>query len=59
MNDPALAFTFTVPETNLLLQALGALPYAQVAPLIEKVKQQAAPQLQAIQSSNAQQATVQ
>jgi len=36
-----------VAEVNGILQALGNLPYAQVEPLIVKIKEQAVPQVQA------------
>lgn len=37
--------TITVPETNLILQALGTLPFSQVAELITKLTKQAREQL--------------
>ena len=37
----------TIDETNLVLQALGNAPYAQVVALVEKIKQQAIPQVPA------------
>ncbi|WP_329101112.1 hypothetical protein OG792_20175 [Micromonospora sp. NBC_01699] len=37
----------TVEETNVVLEALGQLPYVRVHLLIEKVQQQATSQLQA------------
>jgi len=36
----------TVEETNLLLEALGNMPFVKVHSLINKVQQQAAQQLQ-------------
>jgi hypothetical protein len=39
MND--IRLTLSVTETNLVLQALGNLPYYQVCNLIEKVQAQA------------------
>jgi hypothetical protein len=36
----------TLEETNLLLEALGQLPYIQVHQLIAKIQQQASEQLQ-------------
>ena len=38
----------TVQEINLILQALGQAPYAQVAELFEKIKVQAVPQVEAL-----------
>jgi hypothetical protein len=35
-------------EINLILQALGQAPYAQVAELVEKIKTQAVPQVEAL-----------
>ena len=37
----------TVEEVNSILQALGNAPYAQVVALVEKIKQQAIPQVPA------------
>ena len=37
-------FTLTIEESNLMLIALSKLPYEHVAPLIEKLKMQAAEQ---------------
>jgi hypothetical protein len=38
----------TVNEINLILQALGQAPYAQVVELVEKIKAQAIPQVDAL-----------
>jgi hypothetical protein len=38
----------TLNEINLILQALGQAPYAQVAELVEKIKVQAVPQVEAL-----------
>ena len=38
-----------IAEVNGVLTALGQMPYAQVAELVEKIKQQAIPQVQAQQ----------
>ena len=38
----------TVNEINLILQALGQAPYVQVADIIDKVRTQAAPQVEAL-----------
>lgn len=40
-----MKFDLTVQEVNLILQALGNAPYAQVFELVEKIREQAAPQL--------------
>ena len=45
--EQTLKFEFTVDQANMILGALGAQPYQQVAGLIEAIKQQAAPQVQA------------
>ncbi|GAB2857492.1 hypothetical protein GCM10022221_66360 [Actinocorallia aurea] len=36
-----ITLTLTIPETNLVLDALGQLPYAHVYELVEKVRGQA------------------
>lgn len=38
-----------IAEVNGVLTALGQMPYAQVAELVEKIKQQAIPQIQTSQ----------
>ena len=38
----------SVQEINLILQALGQAPYVQVADIIDKVRTQAAPQVEAL-----------
>ena len=38
----------SVNEINLILQALGQAPYVQVAELVEKIKAQAIPQVEAM-----------
>ena len=43
----------TVNEINLILQALGQAPYAQVADIIEKIKVQAIPQVEALPKEEA------
>jgi hypothetical protein len=40
-----IALKLTVDEANLILQALGNLPFAQVYGLIEKINQEASSQL--------------
>ena len=37
----------TVEEVNGVLQSLGNMPYAQVVALVEKIREQATPQVQA------------
>ena len=37
----------TVEEVNGVLQSLGNMPYAQVVALVEKIRAQATPQVQA------------
>jgi len=50
MNDQEiLELKLTVAETNGILQALGQMPFVQVASLIQKIQQQAAPQVQTAQ----------
>ena len=38
----------SVQEINLILQALGQAPYVQVVDIIDKVRTQAAPQVEAL-----------
>lgn len=52
MND--LKFTFSLDETNLILESLGEQPYVKVSQLIAKIQQQAGTQLQAAQRDSAQ-----
>ena len=40
--------SLTVQEINLILQALGQAPYAQVAEIVEKIKAQAIPQVEVL-----------
>jgi len=40
-----LKFDFTIEETNLILEALGDMPFNKVFGLINKIQQQAASQL--------------
>ena len=46
METKEITLTLTVAEANGVLQALGQMPYAQVAGLIQKIQQQATPQVQ-------------
>lgn len=41
-----LKFNLTLEESNLILKALGDMPYVQVASLIQTIRQQAESQLQ-------------
>jgi hypothetical protein len=46
MNEnQTIKIELTVAETNGVLQALGQMPFAQVAGLVQKIQQQAAPQV--------------
>jgi hypothetical protein len=45
MMEQKLTFEFTVDEINAILGALGNVPYAQVAGIIDNIRQQAAPQV--------------
>jgi hypothetical protein len=40
-----ITFVVTVEEANLILNAVAQLPYAQVASLVAKLREQAEPQL--------------
>lgn len=41
----------TLPEINVILQALGAAPYAQVFELVQKIREQAQAQVSAEQEN--------
>ncbi len=43
--DKTLQFKFSVDEANLILDALGGMPFKEVYQLIEKIQKQAASQL--------------
>ena len=43
----SIKLDLALEEVNGVLQALGNLPFAQVEPLINKIRQQAIPQAQA------------
>ena len=45
MDTKEIELKLTVAEANGVLQALGQMPFAQVAALIQKIQQQAQPQL--------------
>ena len=51
MND--INLTLFLEEVNTLLNALGTQPYAQVQPLIAKIRTQGSAQLQAAQNEQA------
>ena len=44
--EQTLKFEFSTEEANTILNALAQLPFAQVAGLIDNIRQQAAPQIQ-------------
>ena len=47
MNEnQTLTFTLTVEQANLILQALGEVPFKVSAPLVQELQKQAAEQLQ-------------
>ena len=52
MNE--IRLTLTLEEVNILLNALGTQPYAQVQPLIAKIQTQGSTQLQATQNGQQQ-----
>ena len=41
-----MKFEFTIEEINTIMASLGKAPYEAVFQLVEKIRQQAAPQLQ-------------
>lgn len=45
MNPSEIKIVFTLEQVNAMLQRLGLLPYAQVADLIDAIKQVASPQV--------------
>ncbi|MBP6899674.1 MAG: hypothetical protein KBC73_06280 [Burkholderiaceae bacterium] len=46
-SSPQLKLVLTLDEVNLILEAVGALPFARVYALVGRIQQQAAQQLQA------------
>jgi hypothetical protein len=44
-----LTVTLSLEEINVVMQGLGQLPYAQVSPLVDKIRSQVIPQVQAQQ----------
>ncbi|CAB4214894.1 hypothetical protein UFOVP1469_3 [uncultured Caudovirales phage] len=47
MDTKEIELKLTVAEANGVLNALGQMPFVQVSTLIQKIQQQAAPQVQA------------
>lgn len=45
MENLKVSVTLTVAEWNVIMQSLGAQPFAQVASIINQVKDQAEPQI--------------
>ena len=45
MENKEIDLKLTVSEVNAVLQALGQMPFAQVVSLVQKIQQQAAPQV--------------
>ena len=43
--EKTITFQLTIDEANLILQALGNLPFSQVYPIIGKINEQANQQL--------------
>lgn len=54
--EQTINLSLGLQEVNAILEALGALPYTKSAPLIESIKAQAIPQLQAAATEVAQDA---
>lgn len=46
--SPSLQLQLTLDDVNLLLEAVGALPFARVYGLVGRIQAQAAAQLQAV-----------
>lgn len=46
-----IKLSLTIEEVNGVMQALGNMPYVQVAALVEKVRSQAAPQVESAQQA--------
>ncbi len=46
-----LTLQLTIEETNLILEALGQLPYVRVSNLVQNIQSQAQPQLAAIEKN--------
>jgi len=45
MDNKEIDLKLTVAEVNGVLQALGQMPFVQVVNLVQKIQQQAAPQI--------------
>ncbi len=45
MDNVTIKFELSFDEANLVMYALGKMPFDQVVGLVEKLRQQAAPQL--------------
>lgn len=45
MNPTLIKIELALEELNVIMSALGNLPFVQVSPLIEKIREQAVPQL--------------
>mgnify|MGYP003994061241 CR=1 FL=1 len=45
MTDTEINLTLTIDETNLILEALGNLPFSKVFTLISKIQEQASQQI--------------
>jgi len=48
-----MKFELTINDVNMILQALGNAPYAQVFEIVEKIREQVQPQLVAKQGDAA------
>jgi hypothetical protein len=46
-----IKLSLSLEEVNGVLQSLGNLPYAQVQPLVDKIRAQATPQFEAAQAA--------
>ena len=53
MEMPEIKIMVTLDETNLILEALGEMPFVRVHQLIAKIQQQAQRQLQTAQDTTA------
>lgn len=48
MEDKIITLELTIGEVNGILGAVGKMPFEQVSGLVEKIRQQAVPQVQKI-----------
>jgi hypothetical protein len=46
-----ISIQLTLDEVNVVMQGLGQLPYAQVSPVVDKIRGQVIPQVQAQQQA--------